>query len=227
MSINGPANLLPMPLNSDIKFQKALALFASASNVFEAEAAELAARRLMAKHAIDPTDMPDYSLYNGIKFGGNALLQKLRAEWHEQHPPAVPAVEPPVIKPPAERHGRGRPRKRFRFNIEAYRKTLRQNRQRKWTPIIAALLLRPEGCEFKDVRDATGKRTMSMPRQARYAGLYLRIDKQPGKPNRYYGTPGATPVWDVPVKRPRRKKQAARQAIHDLIVWRSRMFGSS
>jgi hypothetical protein len=44
-----------MSLEGDIKFQKTLALAASASTSFEAEAAEAAARRLMAACNIDPT----------------------------------------------------------------------------------------------------------------------------------------------------------------------------
>lgn len=81
-----------MPLNSDIKFQKALALSASASNKFEAEAAELAARRLMVTHKIDPTDIPDGSLYSRINFTDNALLKRLRDEYRERHP-AIPTIE--------------------------------------------------------------------------------------------------------------------------------------
>ena len=83
-----------MPLSSDIKFQKALALAASASNQFEAEAAELAARRLMEAYGIDPTDIPDRSLYSRINFAGNDLLAKLREEWRIAHPlPVASAVE--------------------------------------------------------------------------------------------------------------------------------------
>ena len=78
-----------MSLSNDIKFQKALALAASASNKFEAEAAERAARRLMATHNIDPTDIPDGSLYNRMNFAENALLRKLREEWRKAHPQPV------------------------------------------------------------------------------------------------------------------------------------------
>ena len=53
-----------MSLSSVIKFQKTLALAASASNWFEAEAAELAARRLMEGHNIDPVTIPVRSLYD-------------------------------------------------------------------------------------------------------------------------------------------------------------------
>jgi hypothetical protein len=75
-----------MSLQGDIKFQKTLALAASASNSFEAEAAELAARRIMVAYNIDPTDIPDRSLYSRTKFTDNALLKRLRDEWREQHP---------------------------------------------------------------------------------------------------------------------------------------------
>jgi hypothetical protein len=68
-----------------IKFQKTLALFASASNLNEADAAEQAARRLLAQYNIDPTERRlEASLYNGYMFTDNALLKKLRDEWWEQ-----------------------------------------------------------------------------------------------------------------------------------------------
>jgi hypothetical protein len=75
-----------MRLSSCIKFQKTLALAASASNPFEAEAAELAARRVMEQQQIDPTRIPNTSLYSQMNFAENVLLQKLRAEWLELHP---------------------------------------------------------------------------------------------------------------------------------------------
>lgn len=77
-----------MPLSSDIKFQKLLALAAKASNPHEAEAAELAARRMITAYNIDPTDIPDISLYSHHNFRDNELLKKLRQEWREAHPPA-------------------------------------------------------------------------------------------------------------------------------------------
>lgn len=87
-----------MRLNNYIKFQKTLALAASASNQFEAEAAEFAARRLMAQHNIDPTDIPDRSLYSrSINFADNVLLQKLRTEYRVQHPIPAAAVKPSQI----------------------------------------------------------------------------------------------------------------------------------
>jgi hypothetical protein len=84
-------------LKGDIKFQKALALAASASNIFEAEAAELAARRVMKAYNIDPIDIPDRSLYSRMNFTNSTLLKKLRDEWREQHP--IPACAVEKIKP--------------------------------------------------------------------------------------------------------------------------------
>ena len=43
----------------------------------------------MATHNIDPTDIPDGSLYNRINFAENALLRKLREEWRKAHPQPV------------------------------------------------------------------------------------------------------------------------------------------
>jgi hypothetical protein len=82
-----------MSLRNSIRFQKALALAAAASNEFEAAAAELAARRLMETCNIDPTRIPNGSLYSRMGFADNPLLKKLRSEWREQHPVAAPVVE--------------------------------------------------------------------------------------------------------------------------------------
>jgi hypothetical protein len=71
---------------NDIRFQKTLAVFAGASNTHEAEAAELAARRLMAACSIDPIDFPTKSLYNRMNFADSVLLKKLRDEWLAAHP---------------------------------------------------------------------------------------------------------------------------------------------
>jgi hypothetical protein len=73
-------------LHEAVKFQKALALAAGASNRFEAEAAERAARRLMELYNIDPVEFPNISFYNRMNFADNPLLKKLRDEWREQHP---------------------------------------------------------------------------------------------------------------------------------------------
>jgi hypothetical protein len=69
-----------------VKFQKALAVFARASNAHEVEAAELAARRLMEAHNIDPVTVPNWSMYDHQRFADNALLKKLRDEWLGVHP---------------------------------------------------------------------------------------------------------------------------------------------
>ena len=78
-----------MSLRNSIRFQKALALAAAASNEFEAAAAELAARRLMETCNIDPTRIPNGSLYGRMSFADNPLLKKLRDEWCEAHPKSV------------------------------------------------------------------------------------------------------------------------------------------
>jgi hypothetical protein len=78
---------MAMSLKNDIKFQKTLAQFAGASNEHEVAAAERAARRVMEAYKIDPTDMPDRSLYNHMNFTDSPLLQKLREEWIAAHPP--------------------------------------------------------------------------------------------------------------------------------------------
>jgi hypothetical protein len=64
-----------MPLNRDIRFQKLLALAVRASTPFEAEAAELAARRMIEIGDIDPTDIPDFCLYGPHHFRDNELLK--------------------------------------------------------------------------------------------------------------------------------------------------------
>jgi hypothetical protein len=75
-----------MSLRNAVKFQKTLALAGSASNNFEAEAAELAARRVMEAYNIDPVTTPNFSLYNYMNFADSALLKKLRDEWRAAHP---------------------------------------------------------------------------------------------------------------------------------------------
>jgi hypothetical protein len=75
-----------MRLNDVIKFQKALELAATASNPYEAQAAELAVRRIVKGCNLDPTRIPDKSIVSKIDFTDNALLQKLRDEYREQHP---------------------------------------------------------------------------------------------------------------------------------------------
>jgi hypothetical protein len=78
-----------MRLKDVLTFQKALARAAFASNPFEAEAAELAVRRIMVARKIDPTRVPDqYFLSRHISFADNPLLQKLREEYRAAHPPA-------------------------------------------------------------------------------------------------------------------------------------------
>ena len=72
---------------SDItKFQKALALYARAATPHEAEAAELAVRRLVVSLKLDPIRIPNQSFVSHVNFADNALLQKLRDEWRAAHP---------------------------------------------------------------------------------------------------------------------------------------------
>lgn len=82
-----------MSLRTNIKFQKALALAAAASNQHEKAAAEQAARRVMDAHDIDPVLIPNGSLYSRINFADNAVLKKLREEWQEAHPDRVYKVD--------------------------------------------------------------------------------------------------------------------------------------
>lgn len=53
--------------------------------------------------------------------------------------------------------------------------------------LIADLLVRPQGCTTADVLAATGWPAVSMPAQAKLAGLTLRKEKV-GKVTTYYGT---------------------------------------
>jgi hypothetical protein len=62
------------------RFQKCLRLASDASNPNEAEAAEVAARRLMELHGIDLNKVPDESMYDCTSFANNCLLIKLRQE---------------------------------------------------------------------------------------------------------------------------------------------------
>lgn len=79
-------------------------------------------------------------------------------------------------------------RARTRERIDAMRSKLgvAPRRARSATTVIAGLLTRPGGCVARDVLDATGWRAVSMPRQARTAGLELRRESVDGV-TRYYG----------------------------------------
>jgi Protein of unknown function (DUF2786) len=84
------------------RFQKTLALFARAATPHEAEAAEQAARRVMAQYNIDPVKIGDKSLYDHQSFADNALLKKLREEWlvkHKLKPKPEPSVNTTKPKP--------------------------------------------------------------------------------------------------------------------------------
>jgi hypothetical protein len=82
-----------MRLNDVIKFQKALALAGGASNQYEAEAAERAARQVMQARSLDPMLIPDVSLYSHANFADNAALKKLRDEYCAAHPDRVYKVD--------------------------------------------------------------------------------------------------------------------------------------
>lgn len=55
------------------------------------------------------------------------------------------------------------------------------------TLIIAALLKREQGCTTAEVLEACGWPSVSMPAQAKLAGLTLRKEKKPGEAMRYWG----------------------------------------
>jgi rubrerythrin len=54
--------------------------------------------------------------------------------------------------------------------------------------IVVGLLTRKEGCTTSDVLKATDWPSVSMPQQAKAAGLKLRKEKPEGGPTRYYGS---------------------------------------
>jgi hypothetical protein len=87
MGAPGGASAGKSRLKVIIRFQKCLRLAAEAATPDEAAAAEQAARSTMIEHGIDPTKITDKSLYDRGDFTGNALLAKLRAEYHAEHPP--------------------------------------------------------------------------------------------------------------------------------------------
>lgn len=58
--------------------------------------------------------------------------------------------------------------------------------------LVAALLVRAEGCTNADILAATGWPTVSVPQQAKIAKLNLRKEKLKGEPTRYWGTPVKT-----------------------------------
>lgn len=66
--------------------------------------------------------------------------------------------------------------------------TARKPRSGSKTDLIAALLLRAEGCTTEDVLAATGWPSVSMPASAKVSGLTLRKERLPGQPTRYWGS---------------------------------------
>lgn len=72
-------------------------------------------------------------------------------------------------------------------NAKVAEEVAKRTRTGNKTALIAPLLLREGGCTAAEVLAATGWTAVSMPQQAKAAGLGLRIDKG-CKPFRYYGT---------------------------------------
>lgn len=70
---------------------------------------------------------------------------------------------------------------------EPAKRTTGSTGSRSKVDLIGALLLRPEGCTTADVLEATGWPSVSMPAQAKLAGLTLRKEKV-GKVARYWGS---------------------------------------
>lgn len=54
--------------------------------------------------------------------------------------------------------------------------------------IVGALLLRKNGTTSAEILEATQWPSVSVPQQAKAAGLTLRKEKTPGKPTRYFGS---------------------------------------
>lgn len=54
--------------------------------------------------------------------------------------------------------------------------------------ICAGLLTRDGGCTGKELLEATGWPTISVPATAKALGLKLRIEKNKGQPAQYFGT---------------------------------------
>lgn len=66
-------------------------------------------------------------------------------------------------------------------------KVPRQPRGESKADLIGKLLMRPEGCTTKDILEATGWPSVSVPAQAKMVGLTLRKEKV-GKETRYWGS---------------------------------------
>lgn len=76
---------------------------------------------------------------------------------------------------------------KFWVGKAAIKESSEKKPSRSKTDIIAALLLRPEGCLTSEVLEACSWPAVSMPAQAKLAGLKLRKEKQ-GKVTRYWGS---------------------------------------
>jgi hypothetical protein len=153
-----------MLLSNAIKFQKTLALAAAASNEYEAAAAEFAARRLMDTHAINPTVIPNASLYNRMSFTDNVLLKKLRAEWREQHPPPV-SVTPNETDQVTQRGTAPRDTQSIPFNMDGFLKHTRKRKSRQPRVVLfphdyeTIRLLLNQGYSLSEIAERTGFKT--------------------------------------------------------------------
>jgi DNA-binding CsgD family transcriptional regulator len=142
-----------MQLSDVLKFQKALALAAAASNPFEVAAAERAVRRLVVTCKLDPTRIPDQSFVSDINFADNALLQKLRDEYRELHPLPAPAVKEERQIPAVQS---------IPFSVAGYARHTRKKRRKEpavqLTPANheSIRLLLNEGHSLKEIAARTG-----------------------------------------------------------------------
>jgi hypothetical protein len=55
------------------------------------------------------------------------------------------------------------------------------------TDIVGKLLVRAGGCSGREILEATGWPTVSVPAMAKACGLKLRREKTKGEPTRYFG----------------------------------------
>lgn len=94
---------------------------------------------------------------------------------------AKPATRKVSRKTKAKAKGKAKPRARAKTTD---RREPGKKRPGSKTEMIAGMLTRPEGCTTAEVLEATGWPTVSMPQQAKAAGLKLAKEKD-GKVTRY------------------------------------------
>jgi hypothetical protein len=129
-----------MRLRDVVRFQKALAVAAVASNPFEAAAVEAAARRLVESGLIDPTHVPDQSFVAQIKFNDNALLKTLRDEYRAAHPLPVKKKKEPKVSSAGVSSTSGIS---FEIDLEKFRNVIAQNKKRVNTTVRSAKEAKP------------------------------------------------------------------------------------